>query len=68
MSQEEEIVKIIAPYLMGKHKKDKALELAKEIIDHINSLFQTLIPNFGRVYQTSYVGYGVYNGYRFGFV
>ncbi|CAB4164740.1 hypothetical protein UFOVP828_97 [uncultured Caudovirales phage] len=36
MSQEEEIVKIIAPYLMGKHKKDKALELAKEIIDHIN--------------------------------
>jgi hypothetical protein len=36
MLQEEEIANIIAPFLMGKHKKDKALELAKEIIDHIN--------------------------------
>ena len=36
MSQEEEIAHIIAPFLMGKHKKDKALELAKEIIDHLN--------------------------------
>jgi hypothetical protein len=36
MLQEEEIANIIAPFLMGKHKKDKALELAKEIIDHLN--------------------------------
>jgi hypothetical protein len=36
MSQEQEIADIVAPFLMGKHKKDKALELAKEIIDHIN--------------------------------
>lgn len=41
MSQEEEIARIIAPHLMGKHKKDLALELAKEIIDHINKT----IPN-----------------------
>ncbi len=36
MSQEEEIARIITPHLMGKHKKDKALELAKEIIDYLN--------------------------------
>ena len=36
MSQEQEIAEIIAPHLMGKHKMVKALELAKEIIDHIN--------------------------------
>jgi hypothetical protein len=36
MSQEQEIADIITPHLMGKHKKDKALELAKEIIDHLN--------------------------------
>jgi hypothetical protein len=36
MLQEEEIAHIIAPHLMGKHKKDKALELAKEIVDHLN--------------------------------
>ena len=41
MSQEEEIAHIIAPFLMGKHKKDKALELAKEIIDYLNKT----IPN-----------------------
>jgi hypothetical protein len=41
MSQEEEIANIIAPFLMGKHKKDKALELAKEIIDYLNKS----IPN-----------------------
>jgi hypothetical protein len=41
MSQEEEIANIIAPFLMGKHKKDKALELAKEITDHLNKT----IPN-----------------------
>lgn len=41
MSQEEEIAKIIAPHLMGKHKKDLALELANKIIDHLNKT----IPN-----------------------
>lgn len=41
MSQEQEIANIIAPHLMGKHKMVKALELAKEITDHLNSS----IPN-----------------------
>jgi hypothetical protein len=41
MSQEEEIARIITPHLMGKHKKDKALELAKEITDYLNKT----IPN-----------------------
>lgn len=41
MSQEEEIARIIAPHLMGKHKKEKAMELANKIIDYLNKS----IPN-----------------------